>query len=229
MATTLNMKRLALAVLLGASFACGQPPAKDKPEPGKTEPAKTEPAKTEPGKTEPTADCPPGDPLCDPRFKMQGKTFDIPKEQLKDFIYFKTPGQDAKGAAQGSGSTVIFPHKAHATERLKAVVEKCANFPDVAACTTCHHQDLEKDAPRKCSECHKEEAAGKAPKFEDALHTRCIGCHKSVNEKCTTVEPKFKVATECEQCHKAPATEKGASAAEGGAPATTPAPTPAPK
>lgn len=210
--------RIALTLLLGLSLACGQGGGDKKPT---DKPAADKPA-DKPADTTANADCTgPGDPLCDPRFQkgVPGKTFNIPKEQLKDIIYFKTPGQDAKDVPKGSGSVVIFPHKAHATERLKAVVEKCAGFPDVSACTTCHHQDLEKDAPRKCSECHKEQAdaATKAPKAEDAFHTRCIGCHKSVNEKCASSEMKFKVATECEQCHKPSPTEKGASAVEGGA------------
>lgn len=65
------------------------------------------------------------------------------------------------------------------------------------ACVTCHHN--EKDGKYKCGECHKGDAAGKAPSFKDAAHAKetgkCWGCHNKASAK---VQKELK----CADCHK---------------------------
>ena len=201
----LTTKRFLVAMLVGLAVACGGKGEEKKPD------AK---APTDTKAKDPNA-CSPDDPLCDPKFKKEGKAFDLPKD-LKDVFYLPAPKQAPKDAPAGTGSVVIFPHKSHATERLKAAAEKCGAMPDVNACTTCHHKEIEKDSAaefRKCSACHKAEtdAATKAPSAMEAFHKRCIGCHQQLNEKCADAEPKFQTATKCEQCHKAAPSEAGAT------------------
>ncbi|MBI5444697.1 MAG: hypothetical protein HY900_26220 [Deltaproteobacteria bacterium] len=66
-----------------------------------------------------------------------------------------------------------------------------------AKCDTCHHTKANEKGDHKCSNCHKAEAAGKAPKFQDAAHKKdqgvCYGCHLAADAK-----HKMK----CADCHK---------------------------
>jgi hypothetical protein len=209
-------KRFLLAMIVGLAVACGGKGDDKKPDVKATPDAKNPDAKGPDAKT-PVDDtaCKPGDPLCDPKFKQAGKVFDLPKD-MKDVFYLPAPKQAPKDAPAGTASVVIFPHKSHATERLKMAAEKCGAMADVNACTTCHHKEIEKDSAegfRKCSTCHKAEAdaATKAPPAMEVFHKRCIGCHQELNEKCANAEPKFVTATKCEQCHKAAPGEAGAT------------------
>lgn len=64
-------------------------------------------------------------------------------------------------------------------------------------CDYCHHN--EKDGKYKCGECHKKDAAGKAPSIKDAAHAketgRCWECHFKAS-------PKVKKELKCADCHK---------------------------
>jgi hypothetical protein len=214
---------LARAALLAAVFlalACGSgenkqasptPPASPKPQ---DKLAPVAPG-TEPAPTTPNAVCPPGDPLCDPGLKAASVVASSVKGEFRDVIQLKAPRKDATGGPAGAGSVVIFPHKAHATERLKALAEKCEALKTVNDCGTCHHMDKEKENKRRCEECHKQSAdpSTKAPAAMEAFHTRCVGCHTTVQEKCGSADAKFKVATQCDDCHKAPPTSEGVTPA----------------
>lgn len=205
-----SVGRFCLALYAGLLLACGGGETEKRP----TEPKGGAKPSGETGEAKEGECKDPNDPFCDPKFKSPGKTFEIPADRIKDVVFFKTPAQDAEGVPAGAGSVVIFPHKSHALARLKTVVEVCKDFPiqiqDEQQCLTCHHKELEADSAesfRKCSTCHTKEGAPPAPKSQDAMHTRCVGCHQAVVDKCPDV--KFKPATECVQCHKADPTAEG--------------------
>ncbi len=95
---------------------------------------------------------------------------DIPAD--KATIKFVTP-------KAGAGTSVTFPHKAHA-ERDK--------------CVTCHHTTKEGEAAKACTDCHGKDP--KAPKMQDAAHKLCKGCHEK-----TVAAGKKAPGKECKACH----------------------------
>lgn len=66
-----------------------------------------------------------------------------------------------------------------------------------AKCESCHHNA--KDGKFKCGECHKGDAAGKAPSIKDAMHAKetgvCWKCHFKAS-------PSVKKEMKCADCHK---------------------------
>ena len=134
----------------------------------------------------------------------------------------------AIGALLAIGSTIAMSGEVPATITIKdagfAKVKKAAvpftherHFKDMnIACAECHHNYQhgknvwkEGDPVKKCSECHKENAAeknsltfckkaypaGKAPGLKCAYHMNCLGCHKAMKK-----EGK-KAPTSCTKCH----------------------------
>lgn len=216
----LAWSRVLLVAAAALALACGAKPAEKKPAeaPAEVKPAPVPVASAPAPSTAPSPAgdvCLPGDPLCDPRFTMPGKVVDSASGGFKDVIQIKAPRKDAAGTPEGTGSVIIFPHKAHATERLKAAAEKCAELKDINDCSTCHHMDKEKEEKRRCSQCHlpDRDPSTKAPSAQEAFHTRCVGCHLTIKEKCADAKPKFSVATSCDQCHQAPPSGSGVSPA----------------
>lgn len=204
----LTKKRFLIAMLLGVALACGGKGGDNKKPPTGGDTTKP-PAGGDTTKP-PTGD----DPLSKlPGGKEQigGKEMELPKD-LKDAFQLKA-------TVDGKATVITFAHKEHATKRAQEAAEKCADLKDVVAkdpvCVTCHHKEIEKkDAAeyRKCEECHKAAAdeATKAPSMQDAMHKRCTEtCHKVINEKCP--DAKLKTATNCNECHKAPSTDAGAT------------------
>ena len=102
---------------------------------------------------------------------------------------------------EGKMGKVTFLHQLHAG--LKGV----GGLVEVE-CSTCHHT-FEGSGPIKpCKECHakkKGELMENAPKFKDAYHLRCQGCHKyTMQEMGKHAGPVKK----CKLCHIKP--KKGA-------------------
>ena len=65
---------------------------------------------------------------------------------------------------QKTKPAVTFDHKAHA-EKAKG------------NCQACHHKD-EKGKEQKCSACHGAKADGKKVELKEAFHKTCKDCHK---------------------------------------------------
>ena len=96
------------------------------------------------------------------------------------------PAGDLKITKAGSDCkkpAVIYNHDKHN-----------AATPD---CKTCHHTWDGKDAPKKCSECHKAKKDGKALSSKNALHKSCKDCHKDLKKAGKKTGP-----TSCKACHK---------------------------
>lgn len=204
----LTKKRFLIAMLLGVALACGGKGGENKPPAGggdtkpptggdTNKPAGEDPLDKLPGAGKGT---------------VGGKEMELPKD-LKDAFQLKAKLPD------GTATVITFAHKEHATKRAQEAAEKCEPLKEVVkkdpVCVTCHHKEIEKkDAAeyRKCGECHKAEAdaATKAPSKMEAMHKRCTeSCHKVVNDKCP--DAKLKTAVNCNECHKAPPTEAGAT------------------
>ncbi len=62
-----------------------------------------------------------------------------------------------------------------------------AKHQGLTECKTCHHTD----GFEKCDSCHAKKKDGKKPKYKDAMHTNCKGCHKEMK----------KGPTKCKGCH----------------------------
>ena len=69
--------------------------------------------------------------------------------------------------------TVTFPHAEH------------QGF--ISDCKTCHHTG----GYEACDSCHGDAADGAKPKYKDAIHNNCKGCHKEMK----------KGPTKCGGCH----------------------------
>ena len=93
---------------------------------------------------------------------------------------------------------VTFAHGKHAQLENVGGVTK-------VECKTCHHT-LDGDTPVKpCKECHekgKKSKTDKVPKYKEAYHLRCRGCHKyTMKELNKPAGPDKK----CKLCHVKPA------------------------
>lgn len=66
-------------------------------------------------------------------------------------------------AIQKEKPAVTFAHKAHADK-----AEKCA---------ACHHKD-EAGKEQKCSNCHKAKMEKEKESFKEVMHAKCRDCHK---------------------------------------------------
>jgi len=79
---------------------------------------------------------------------------------------------------------VTFVHKKH-SETLKI------------DCLKCHHTWKQGETSgKKCMDCHKASAEGKAPSVKDAFHNTCKGCHDEAKKANKPAGP-----TGCTQCH----------------------------
>lgn len=102
-------------------------------------------------------------------------------------------------------SLVILNHQVHFSDRM-------------IACGDCHHDskgkplDLKADDPvERCGACHKETKKVKGEKLskpekimkyhKEALHAKCIGCHKKSNIEKGDPKGKVPAPTNCTKCH----------------------------
>ena len=114
---------------------------------------------------------------------------DMPAD--KDIIIFhsKTMGK------------TTFYHKKHSTlEDVGGVLK--------VECKTCHHTQEGDAAVKPCKECHAKKKGGKmenAPKYKDAYHLRCRGCHKYTMEEMKKPAGPDK---KCKLCHVKPPKKK---------------------
>jgi hypothetical protein len=94
----------------------------------------------------------------------------------------KKPEDPIRIMLKSAGGTVLFDHKAHASEDGYGI-----------DCTECHHmwEKAEGTKPEACTECHTAEAEGDMPKLSDAFHKQCISCH----------EDDGTAPVECSACH----------------------------
>jgi hypothetical protein len=86
--------------------------------------------------------------------------------------------------AQDKGPAVIKMDKA----KNGVVTFHHADHQAKIDCKSCHHTG----GFEKCDSCHGKKKDGKKPKYKDAMHKDCKGCHKA--EK--------KGPTKCSGCHK---------------------------
>jgi hypothetical protein len=85
---------------------------------------------------------------------------------------------------EASMGKVTFAHKKH-TETLKI------------DCLKCHHTWKQGETSgKKCMDCHKASAEGKALSVKDAFHKTCKGCHDEAKKANKPAGP-----TGCTQCH----------------------------
>ena len=86
--------------------------------------------------------------------------------------------------AQDKGPAVIKMDKAKTGVVTFDHAKHQADTPD---CNVCHHTD----GFEKCDSCHAKKKDGNKPKYKDAMHTNCKGCHKEMK----------KGPTKCKGCH----------------------------
>ena len=92
------------------------------------------------------------------------------------------PADKATIKIDAKNGAVTFPHKAHADQGVK--------------CAECHHETKEAETPKACTACHAKEAKDKMPKWMDAAHKSCRGCHEK-----TVAAGKKAPGKDCKGCH----------------------------
>lgn len=103
--------------------------------------------------------------------------------------------------AQGLSEKVTIDNKYTAKKKGPVVLTHKKHAEDYkVACTECHHDWDQKPGtkPKKCADCHKEQAQGKVVGLMQAYHKNCLDCHKNLQKQGKPTGP----TTKCNDCHQ---------------------------